>query len=59
MYASWKGHKKIVELLVSMGAKINVKNVKGNTPFRPPSYLGGAVDKEIVEFLKSKGAKED
>ncbi len=59
MYASWRGHKKIVELLVSKGAKINIKTIKGNTTIKPPDYLKGAVDKEIVEFLKSKGLKEN
>lgn len=52
--ASEAGHKEIVELLLSGGADINVKDERRWTPLCYACYEG---NKEIVKLLLSKGAE--
>ena len=51
--ASAKGHKEIVELLLSKGAAIDLADNNQITPLYIASYQG---HKEIVELLLDKGA---
>ena len=53
--ATKEGRKTVVELLISHGADVNVKDYKGRTP------LWSAKENdhiEIVELLRKHGAKE-
>jgi len=54
--AAYCGHKDVVELLLVLGADINASDRRGKTP------LDRALSKnrsEVVEFLRSKGAKSN
>ena len=52
-FATDTGHKKIVELLISKGASVNVKDRLGSTPLHKAAFNG---DKEIAELLIAKDA---
>ena len=53
MVASYYNRKKIVKLLIDAGADINLQNKEGKTAL----YFSKKFE-EIIELLKSKGAKE-
>ncbi|XP_043466891.1 ankyrin-1-like [Leptopilina heterotoma] len=54
--AAARGHLQIVDLLIKNGAKLNVEDVKGRTPF----YVALQQNKvEVAEFLLENGARID
>ncbi|XP_043466889.1 ankyrin-1-like [Leptopilina heterotoma] len=54
--AAARGHLQIVDLLIKIGARINVEDVKGRTPF----YIALLQNKvEVAEFLLENGARID
>ncbi|XP_043466890.1 ankyrin repeat domain-containing protein 27-like [Leptopilina heterotoma] len=54
--AAARGHLQIVDLLIKNGAKLNVEDVKGRTPF----YIALQQNKvEVAEFLLENGARID
>ena len=53
LWAAWKGHKEVAELLIANGADVNSKNDRGMTPLHQAA-LGG--HKEIAELLLANGA---
>jgi ankyrin repeat protein len=55
MFASERGHKEVVKLLIEKGAGVNVKDKYGWTALKYASENG---HQEIVELLKSYGAKK-
>jgi ankyrin repeat protein len=62
MHAAWKGHKEVVKLLLESGADVNAKDECGWTALKLALHFSYWKDnhnhKEIVELLKSYGAKE-
>ena len=54
--AARNGHTKIVELLVSHGARVNAKKADGWTPLHVAVFFGHI---EVVKYLLSKGANID
>jgi len=53
MYASAKGQKEIVELLIAEGADVNAKSDSGSTPLHDAAINGR---KEVAELLIANGA---
>jgi len=53
--AAYNGNKEIVEILISGGADVNVKNNDGKTPL---TIAGEEGYTEIVNLLLENGAKE-
>jgi ankyrin repeat protein len=51
--AAWKGHLKVVELLVRAGARVNDKAKDGRTAL---SVANNSEHRAIVEFLRANGA---
>ncbi len=54
-WASMQGHKDMVQLLVTKGADVNMKNPSGQTAL---SMAKMQRNNEIVELLRKHGAKE-
>ena len=52
-YATFGGHKEVVELLIAKGADVNAKDGVGETPLHWAAKEG---NKEVVELLIAKGA---
>ena len=53
-FAVAQGNLEIVQYLLSQGAKINVKDLKGRTPL---SYAVQGKKSDIAEFLRKHGAR--
>ena len=56
MIACYKGHFKIAEYLIKIGANVNRKSVKGNTALHDCAESGSL---EIMKLLLSNGAQVD
>lgn len=54
MYASWKGNREVVTLLVQAGASVKARDIKENTPLMWATKCGGCLD--LVNFLLEHGS---
>jgi ankyrin repeat protein len=54
LWAAWKGHKDVVELLIAEGADVNAKNEDGETPL---DFTKQTKQKAIADLLRKHGGK--
>jgi len=51
--AAWRGHRKVVKLLIAKGADLEAKDKDGSTPLHIAAQCG---HRKVVELLLQKGA---
>ena len=54
LWAAWKGHKEVAELLIANGADVNAKNEDGETPL---DFTKQTKQKAIADLLRKHGGK--
>ena len=54
MFAALKGHLKVVKLLLLRGAKVNIKDIRGNTAL---SYATGKGHASVCQVLLKHNAR--
>ena len=54
LWAAWKGHKEVAELLIANGADVNAKNEDGETPL---DFTKQTKQKAIANLLRKHGGK--